>query len=134
MVANELVYVQAGCSAGSLNSRDFCVASVPGTVTAVVLEEPLWTDEGRRIFGLMILAFFKLAVHHSSRSLVKEPAELRDVLEVPVDGGRPVRSFAFRSLLAPTVSASLSNGRSVANMLNDRCGDAAGVQRGHSNR
>jgi len=74
----------------------------------------------------MILAFFKLDDHHSSRSLVKEPAELLEAFEVPVDGGLLVRSLAFLSLRAPTVSASFSNGRSVANMLNYRCGDAAG--------
>ena len=113
---SEPVYVHPGCSAGSLNSCIFDTSNVPGTVRQVFCEESLWPDGGRAIFCLTC-AFFKLAGHHSSRSVEREPLELLGALEVSMDGGLADRSLALRSLRDPKVSGSFSNGRSVANMV-----------------
>jgi hypothetical protein len=78
-------------------------------------------------FGLMMFAFFKLAGHHKSRSVEVEPLELLDALEVSREGDLADRSLAFRSLRAPKVSGSFSNGRSVANMINYGMADGVGL-------
>lgn len=121
-----LVYVQLGCSAGSLYSPAFFNSNLSATVLtlfAVFCEDPLWPVDGRNIFGLILFAFLKPADHHNSRSVEIDALELLAVLTVSIDEALVDRSLAFRSLRAPTVSASFSNGRSVANMLNHGGGD-----------
>jgi hypothetical protein len=86
--------------------------------------------DGRSIFGFMLFAFFRPDDHHSSRSVETELFELVDVREVAMEFDLIDRSLFFRSLRAPTVSASFSSGKSVANMF-DHSGESSGVQRGH---
>jgi hypothetical protein len=78
----------------------------------------------------MLFAFFRLDDHHSSRSVEPEFVELMDIREVLMEFDLMDRSLVFRSLRAPTDSASLSSGKSVANMF-DYSGESSGVQRGH---
>jgi hypothetical protein len=86
--------------------------------------------DGRSIFGFMLFAFFRPDDHHSSRSVETELFELVDVREVVMEFDLIDRSLFFRSLRAPTVSASFSSGKSVANMF-DHSGESSGVKRSH---
>ena len=97
---------------------------------AVLCEFAVHPFDGRSIFGFMLFAFFRPDDHHSSRSVEPEFVELMDVREVLMEFDLTDRSLVFRSLRAPTDSASLSSGKSVANMF-DYSGESSGVQRGH---
>jgi hypothetical protein len=109
-------------------------SNLVGTVFAVPCEFAVCPVDGRSILGLMLFAFFRPDDHHSSRSVeaefAEQFAELMDVREVLMEFDLMDRSLVFRSLRAPTVSASCSSGKSVANMF-DYCGESSGVQRGH---
>lgn len=102
------------------------------TVIAVLCESVVRPVDGRSIFGFILFAFFRPEDHHNSRSVEPEFVELIDVREVEVlmEFDLMDRSLVFRSLRAPTDSASLSSGKSVANMF-DYSGESSGVQRGH---
>jgi hypothetical protein len=60
------------------------------------------------IFGLRLLAFFKLVVHHISRSSATELTEFLELLELPIEGvperDGVDRSRAFLSFRSPTFS------------------------------
>jgi hypothetical protein len=126
----ELVYVQPGCSSGSLRLCVRVKSTSVVTVMAVLCGFAVRSVDGRSIFGFILFAFFRPDDHHNSRSVEPEFVELMDVREVLMEFDLMDRSLVFRSLRAPTDSASLSSGKSVANMF-DYSGESSGVQRGH---
>lgn len=100
------MYVQLGCSAGSLSLCVRVKSNSAGTVFAVLWESVVCPVDGRSILGFILFAFFRPDDHHCSRSVEPEFAELVEVREVLMEFDLMDRSLVFRSLRAPTVSAS----------------------------
>lgn len=117
-------YVHAGWRVGSRNSCGSSISSVRGIELDAFLEcsvPVLRLVPGRPfLFGLMLLAFLRLEVHHSSLSSATDVTEVFELLELLIEGAAEGldRSFAILSLRCPTFSVSGSvQDKSAANMV-----------------